>query len=125
MKKIILALLIVGAMLAPAKAVEITAGLPNVEASTLYDATESRIVAGVTSKLLSYGDFDFRLGCTETGKWLTSLSYDLRNLEKLGPELNYAWGNSSGLSIGSWIGYDFTARQLSWGFLAVLIQVNF
>ena len=104
----------------------VTAGMeiPNLEASVLYDLEKSELQTGFTSKVVSYKDLDFRLGYTNNKYWITALSYDLANIEKLGAHLNYAWGDAH-LNLGFWCGYNFEEANLSYGMMSVMIQVNF
>lgn len=124
MKRTLFAVLAVCIMAAGVHAVETRVNIPNLEASFIYDCMDAKIVSGVTSRFMSIGDMDIRIGYTENDKWITSIAYDLRNLEKLGPKVKYAW-NDANLTIGLWGGYDFFENKMAWGFLATLVQVNF
>ncbi len=121
MKKgvILIILLVMGFGLAKAEV-----NIPNLEATMLYDMQEGSLVPGLTSKILSIYDFDMRVGYTMGNKSVMSLSYNLKNLEKIGPEVRYLW-DSMQTSCGIWVGYDFKSEVYGYGFSLVLVEVNF
>jgi len=99
--------------------------IPNLETSILYDFTERELVTGLTSRILSYGDFDVRVGITEKNKSILSMTFDLKDLEKLGTKINYGWSESLLVSLGIWMGYDFSNDLFGWGISTVLVEIKF
>ncbi len=121
MKKVLLVVAFVFvASMARAQVLEI----PNLEGSVLYDIENSELVSGVTSKLASYKDLDIRLGYTTNENWIFSMSYNLANLENLGADVKYLWGETH-ISLGFWAGYNFNNSNLTYGVMSVIIQINF
>lgn len=122
MRKLFIALLILAGplILRPAAAGEI----PNLEASLLYDFQTHQVIPGLTSKMISVKDLDLRVGYTSTNSGVLSVSYNLKNLEKLGPQVHYLWDSMS-TSLGLWAGYNFSDRTWGYGISLVMIEVNF
>jgi len=121
MRKIIISVLLVLCFVG----ISFSQQVPNLETSILYDFTERELVTGLTSKLISYGDFDIRVGITEKNKSIMSLTFDLKKLEELGTKINYGWGESLLISLGVWGGYDFNNNLWGWGISTVLVEVTF
>lgn len=115
--------MLLGVLLIASMVSAVQVNIPNVESSIFYDMEQKELVSGVTSKVLSVGDFDLRLGYTESEVWITSLSYDLKNLEKLGTEVNYLWGDNN-LTLAFWCGHNFKKDDFTFGVHAVLIQLS-
>lgn len=98
--------------------------VPNLEATMLYDFQDNTLVPGFTSKMVSMGDFDFRVGYTVGNKGICSISYNLKNLEKLGPRVKYLWETMQ-TSFGGWAGYNFKENIWGYGLSLVVVEVNF
>ena len=97
------------------------AELPNIETTVFYDGS---IRAGITSKLISIGDVDLRIGAIDNGAGIISLGFELKKLEKLGSNVDYAWKGFADLDLGLYVGYNPDTQEKKIGFLAVLVAIN-
>jgi len=103
---------------------------PNIEASAIFDNTNSSFGTAMTSVLLRHKiGFEFRIGYIAGNEikntFLASLCYDLKKLNDLGINVEYAWSDSLNLSIGLWYGIDIKESLTHWGLMATVIKVKF
>jgi len=82
--------------------------------------TNSSFGTAMTSVLLRHKiGFEFRIGYIAGNEikntFLASLCYDLKKLNDLGINVEYAWSDSLNLSIGLWYGIDIKESLTHWG----------
>ena len=105
------------------QAVTVNWVIPNIEPATLFlDANNNELLTGWTSRFLATGDFEWRIG-SANGIPVCGISYDIRNLEKLGAEVVYLWGDTSFI-IGGYVGKNLSTGKLIYGANMILVQIN-
>ena len=117
---ILVCLVMVGAQV---QAIEANFVMPNAEATWYYDFSSKASVLGASSKFAYIGDFDVRLGYY-TDVTSLGIAYDLKNLNKLGVKVGYAWGDSWKLTIGTGVGINFNTNKISGNLMSVLLQIG-
>jgi hypothetical protein len=119
-KKVFVSLIMLVCFVAICQTMEI----PNLETTYLYSKMGSQV--GLTSKILSIKDIDFRVGkIIESEVWLASIGFEIKKFEKLGADVVYAWDGLADLSLGIWGGYNFTTGERLLGVNAVLLKFEF
>lgn len=98
--------------------------IPNLEATTLLSCKNFTIGAGLTSKMVSVKDVDFRVGYVSGNKFVMGLSYDLSNLDKIG-DVEYIWKGSLTTSFLLWGGLDFDTGEYDYGVSVILGSIKF
>ena len=100
--------------------------IPNVETSVLFDLESKTPNSAITSKLLRISVFNLRVGYLDDGSVLGGLTFDLKELEKLGSQVKYAWSGMLDVSLGMYASYDWKITQkMKYGIIATLLQINF
>ena len=105
-----------------ASAIESAFVFPNASIAFFRNEITNEVKPGVASRFMYVGDFDLNAGAVDS-MMICSLSYDIKNLEKLGLNVKYTWDNTF-IKLGMWGGYNFTTNTGAWGEMLLCLQIG-
>lgn len=127
MKKFLVVCLMLG-ITSMARAIEFKFTIPNIEPVTMcYDNIEHKWFNATTSRILKVGDFEGRIGGI-SGTFISALTYDIRNLEKLsifGHKIEVdSVIKETPIIVGMYASKDFNSHKWSWGEMVISLQIG-
>ena len=110
------------------QAIEFNFMIPNAEPITMcYDNTEHKWFNAITSRILTIGDFEGRIGGI-SGTFISAMTYNVQNLEKLSLFGHKIAVDSvikdTPIIVGIYGSKDFNSNKWSWGEMVISLQIG-